>query len=208
MRADSALPPWVARLNSALENADRRAESVAKGLSSEQLNWRPRPDAWGVGQCLEHLHITNEVYLPAISSALDNAMRANVQEIGLGWFSRWFIRNYIGPDPNAPRVQAPKKIRPGKQVEPFILDAFLGSNRKARELVTRAGDYDVNRIRFKNPFVPLLRFTVGTGLEIVAQHQSRHLQQAERVRQSAGFPLWRTTPPSSISPRWGARYDR
>ena len=50
-----------------------------------------------------------------------------------------------------------------------------------RELVARASAYDVNRIRFKNPFTPLLRFTVGTGLEIVTQHQSRHLLQAEVV---------------------------
>jgi hypothetical protein len=32
-----------------------------------------------------------------------------------------------------------------------------------------------------NPFVPLVRFTVGTGVEIVWRHQHRHLLQAERV---------------------------
>jgi len=44
---------------------------VCEGLSPEQLNWRPRPEAWSVGQCLEHLHLANEVYLPAISIALE-----------------------------------------------------------------------------------------------------------------------------------------
>jgi len=189
MTAETALPAWAVRLVSEFEAADLRAESVAKGLSSEQLNWYPRQNAWSVGQCLEHLRMANEIYLPAISIALNKGVHAKVDEISLGWFSRWFIRNFIGPDPNAPRVQAPKKIQPDKQVEPFVLDAFLRSNERARELITRAGDYDVNRIRFKNPFVPVLRFTVGTGLEIVAKHQSRHLRQAEKVRRSAGFPL-------------------
>ena len=46
----------------------------------------------------------------------------------------------------------------------------------------------VNRIRFKNPFIPMLRFTMGTGFEIVSKHQSRHLLQAERVRESVNFP--------------------
>jgi len=55
-------------------------------------------------------------------------------------------------------------------------------------LVQDASDYDVNRIRFKNPFVPLLRFTVGTGLEILSKHQDRHLLQAERVKDCADFP--------------------
>ena len=63
-----------------------------------------------------------------------------------------------------------------------ILDRFLGSNRQARELAQRASDCDVNRIRFRNPFIPVIWFTVGTGLEMIAKHEQRHLLQAERVR--------------------------
>ena len=69
-----------------------------------------------------------------------------------------------------------------------MLERFLRSNDVARNLVRRASPYDVNRIRFRNPFVPLLRFTVGTGLEIISRHQHRHLLQAERVRQAPAFP--------------------
>jgi hypothetical protein len=111
-----------------------------------------------------------------------------VQDITPGWFGRWFIRNYIEPSSESKRARAPKKIAPGTRVDPHILDLFLTSNQAARELVRRASDYDVNRIRFKNPFIPMLRFTVGTGLEIVSRHQRRHLLQAERVKLAADFP--------------------
>ena len=182
------MPGWSQRLISELYTADRRAERLAKALTPEQLNWRPRPNAWSVGQCLQHLYVANEVYLPAISSSLDGRRRSRVQEIVPGWFGRWFIRKYIEPSPESRRARAPKKIEPGKEVEPSILESFLRSNREARELVYRASDYDINRIRFKNPFIPMLRFTLGTGLEIVSKHQSRHLLQAECVRQCADFP--------------------
>jgi hypothetical protein len=181
-------PAWAKRLISALDAADRRAVNVAKGLSPEQLNWRPSPDAWSVGQCLEHLHITNEIYLPPISSALEGQQHSAVHEITLGRFSRWFIRKYIAPNPSGTRAKAPKKIAPAKLVAPAILDSFLRSNHTARELVVKASAYNVNSIHFKNPFIPLLRFTVGTGLEIVTKHQARHLLQAEGVRQAPGFP--------------------
>ena len=184
----SALPNWSVRLISELDAADRRAESVAKGLSVVQLNWQPRQGAWSVGQCLEHLRIMNEVHLPVISDALESREGRTVDEISLGWFSRWFIRTYSAPNPGAPRARAPRKIEPAKQVELPVLAAFLRSNQSVRELAKRASDYDVNRIRYKNPFIPLLRFTVGAGLEIIAKHQSRHLLQAEGVRQAAGFP--------------------
>jgi hypothetical protein len=126
--------------------------------------------------------------VPAISEALKGRPRRRVDEITPGWFSRWFIRTYIAPNPGGKRARAPKKIEPTKQVEPIILEAFLRSTEAARALVRHASDYDVNRLRYKNPFVPLLRFTVGTGLEIIARHEHRHLLQAETVRQSAEFP--------------------
>jgi hypothetical protein len=188
MTAGSVLPNWSLRLISEFDSADRRAESVAKILSAVQLNWQPRQDAWSIGQCLEHLHLANEVYLPALSAALEGRQPWRVDEVSLGWFSRWFIRTYIAPNPGGTRARAPKKIAPVKDVDAFVLDAFLRSNEAARKLVGRASDYDVNRIRFENPFIPLVRFTVGTGLEIIAKHQSRHLLQAEVVRKSVGFP--------------------
>jgi hypothetical protein len=36
--------------------------------------------------------------------------------------------------------------------------------------------------------VPLVRFTVGTGLQIIARHNHRHLLQAERVIDLPDFP--------------------
>ena len=184
---DRTLPAWSQRLISELEIADGRAERVARALSRDQLTWSPAPGAWSIGQCLDHLRIGNEIYLPAISSALEGRRPSAVPELLLSAISQWFIHNYIGPSVGT-RAKAPRKTRPAAEVDTTVLDAFLRTNQTARELVSRASVYDVNRIRFKNPFVHLLRFTVGTGLEIVSQHESRHLLQAEGVRQSPEFP--------------------
>ena len=185
---DETAPAWCRRLVSELDDADRRAIALARGLTTEQLNWKPRPDVWSVGQCLQHLCIGNEVYLPPLTDALTAGRRAVVDEVTPGPFGRWFIRNYIAPSPATKRARAPRKIAPGADVEAGILDRFLRSNDAVRALIGRARDYDVNRIRFKNPFVPLLRFTVGTGFEILSKHEQRHLLQAERIRAAPEFP--------------------
>ena len=184
----AASPAWCLRLVSELSAADQRAIALANMLTPAQLNWRPEPGGWSVGQCLEHLAIANEVYLRAISDSLADRPHAVVQEIAPGWFGRWFIRNYIEPSSRTRRARAPGKIAPGARTDTSVLHRFLRSNEEAREVVRRAGSVDVNRIRFRNPFVPFIRFTVGTGLEIIAKHQRRHLLQAERIRQSVGFP--------------------
>lgn len=183
-----ALPDWSVRVIAELDSADRRAGDVAGGLTGEQLNWKPAEHLWSVGQCLEHLYVANQVYLPPIATALDHQPHSPVQDIAPGWLGRWFIRAYIEPSAQTKRRRAPRKIAPGPEVDPSVLDLFVRSNDVARDLIRRAAAYDVNRIRFRNPFVPLLRFTVGTGLEVVWRHQRRHLQQAERIRDDPAFP--------------------
>ena len=126
--------------------------------------------------------------VPQLSAALQGCPHAPVEEITLGWFSGWFIRSYIAPNPGGTRARAPKKIEPARHLEPVVLESFLRSTKAARALVRQASNYDVNRIRYKNPFIPVLRFTVGVGLEIIAKHAGRHLLQAGAVRGSADFP--------------------
>lgn len=179
---------WCVRLIAEIDANDGRAAAVVARLNEESLNWRPAPDSWSVGQCLAHLVLANEVYLPPIAAALDSAReewRRPVQYVHASWFSRWFMREFIEPQRNLAkpkRVKAPGKIVPRARVEMSVLDELLVGNRRLRELVVRAGEFDVNRVRFRNPFVSWIRFTVGTGLEIVSRHQVRHLMQGERVR--------------------------
>lgn len=180
---------WSSRLISELNATDLRATALARGLSPTQLNWQPKPGAWSIGQCLDHLRGGNELVISAISEALKGRQPKPVDEIHPGRITQWFIRSFIAENPGGVRARAPKKIDPPPQVDPDILDAFLRTTEAARAMVKQSASYDVNRIRYKNPFVPLLRFTVGAGFEIIAKHAGRHLLQAEAVKQSPGFPV-------------------
>ena len=113
-----------------------------------------------------------------------------MEQIAPGWFARWFIRSFVEPSPNSKRVSAPRKIRPAARVDLAVLDRFLSGNKSCRELIVRTRGKNINRIRFWNPFVPGIRFTVGTGLEIITGHERRHLLQEERVRGSVSFPRY------------------
>ncbi len=185
---EAVAPNWVTRLSFELSANDQNARALAAGLTNEQLNWPPAPGSWSIGQCLEHLCITNEAYLPAISAALEGKPDAPVEEITPGWFGGWFIRNFVEPSPGGKRVPAPSKIKPKVSVDGGVLDRFLASNKSCQELLLRSRSKGVNTIRFWNPLVPGIRFTAGTGLQIISSHERRHLLQAKRVRDAASFP--------------------
>src|SRR4029077_6134087 len=185
---ETLAPAWSVRLAFELSANDQSAQALAAGLTEDQLNWQSAPGSWSVGQCLDHLCRTNEAYLASISAALKEKPDSAVEQITPGWFGRWFIRSFVEPSPNSKRVSAPTKIRPAARVDLAVLDRFLSGNKSCRELIVRTRGKELNLIRFWNPFVLGIRFTVGTGLEMITGHERRHLLQAERVRDSVNFP--------------------
>ena len=173
-----------------LDKSDREARSIVGGLSDVQVNWQPRETAWSIGQCLDHLARGNIVYATALLAALKDPRaekkprRASIQP---AWFSRFFIRT-LEPPPKR-KLRAPKKIVPASGINgEEALRAFLDSQEKMRTVIREGAGLDLNRIRFRNPFVGFLHLTVGAGLLIVAAHDRRHLWQAEQVRRATAFP--------------------
>ena len=73
---------------------------LVRGLSEEQLRWRPDDRRWSVLECIAHLIEAAKQYAPAIGSALDRA-RANGWfgngPFRYGMFSRWFARSMEPP---------------------------------------------------------------------------------------------------------------
>ena len=39
-----------------------KVQDTFGNLSGKQINWKPRPDSWSVGQCLDHLINSNEAF--------------------------------------------------------------------------------------------------------------------------------------------------
>src|SRR2546423_3664114 len=135
-------PRWLLRLTADFDAADARAMAIVRDLTIAQLNWRPSIDVWSIGECLEHLCISNEVYVAPMGAALNKASSGYADEIRPGWFGRWFIRTYIEPTTQKTPHRAPSKIVPiAKQLDSSILARFIASNGRLRDLAARARHY-------------------------------------------------------------------
>ena len=93
----------------------------------------------------------------------------------------WFIRSL---EPRAgPRLKAPRKIVPAaRKSRTEVGEQWERVQAELRELMHAAAPLDLNRTRFINPFIPLLRWSVGTGFLALDAHERRHIWQAEQVR--------------------------
>jgi hypothetical protein len=173
-----------------LAAAEREAADLVTGLSTTQANWRPNGgNSWSIVQCLNHLARINRVY----STAMYEAARSRTGEgtssrITPGWFGAWFVRSM--EPPVRTKMKSPRKVIPiAVQIDPIdALAEFVESHEPVRGVIEASRNLDVNRVRFKNPFLSILRFTIGTGLMIINAHDRRHLWQAAQLKSTAGFP--------------------
>ena len=184
------LPPHLKTILDDLEKSDDGARRLAGDLSDAQVNWQPDETAWSIAQCLDHLGRANTVYAAALQEAVKETRTKKEEQpaaIRPGWLGRLFIAS-LEPPPRR-KLRAPKQIVPASRMGcREVLEAFLRSQEDMRAVIQEAANLDLNRIRFRNPFIGFLRFTVGTGLLIITAHNRRHLWQAERVLESPGFP--------------------
>jgi len=191
--ADSGLPRYLQHLQHHLDPAARAAAALIEDLDDERLGWRPSPAAWSIAQCLDHLSAASRVYLAPMEEAAAAARRRGWQRRGPirpGAPSRWFLHE-LEPPPRR-RMRAPRKIAPmapgARASQAAVSEEFGRQQARVRALLTAVADLDLNRARFVNPFIPLVRFTLGTGFLVIAAHQRRHLWQAARLRQRPDFP--------------------
>jgi hypothetical protein len=182
--ANQPLPQDLLSILNELDRTDQEAQQLVAELSQAQLNWRPAPAAWSVAQCLAHLGQMNSVLTSALRTAVNQTNKNSVmprRPVQPGWFGRWFISQMEAPPRR--KLKTPKQGIPAPpQNGEEVLRAFIAAHDELRSLIHQAQDLDLNRIRFRNPFIGLLRYSVGTALLVIAAHDRRHLWQAQQVR--------------------------
>jgi hypothetical protein len=191
----TALPSDLQQILDDLNNADRSAETIADSCSDEQFYWRPRNGAgWSIAQCFDHLATINACYGEAIRTGVEQAKAKGWKRrdpLKPGFFGALFV-NSLEP-PVKRRVRAPRTMRPALQKGRHeILAEYRAAHDAIRRLVMDAAAIDVNRARYRNPFLKLVNFKVSTGLRVITAHDRRHLWQAEQVRRAAGYPAARS----------------
>jgi hypothetical protein len=184
-----ARPPDIRRLEDELEAAERDARALVQGLRDEQGEWCAEPGSWSVAHCLDHLATGNRVYLAAMRPAAERARAEGRLRKGPakpGPIGRLFAWQLEPPVKTWFRQRAPRTIRP--RPAPRLREAFEAFVAEQLEVLSFLHEHaglDLAGVRFPNPFIRGIRFSLATGLHVIAAHERRHLWQAWNVRREA-----------------------
>ena len=180
------LHPQLAAIDAELRAATARAQRLVNGLDETSFHARPDPDRWSIAECLAHLNLTSEAYLPLVTAAITSGRES--KRSAPHQFRRdlvgWFLGRMVEP-PVRTRLKTTAAFVPRSAgAKQQVLAEFEALQDKLAAALADADGFDLGRLRIVSPFNTRIRYNLYAAFRIIPAHQRRHLWQGERVREA------------------------
>ena len=169
-------------LQSLTELTEKNIEKAAQFLLKEKeaLYYKTTESSWNVLECIEHLNIYGDFYLPEIAQRILKAKNKPGSSFSSGWLGEYFAQSML-PKEKTTKMKTFKKSNPiYKEVSLEVLSTFLVQQQKMLDLLKRAQAVHLGKTRAAISILPI-RLKLGDVFRIVIYHNLRHIKQAERV---------------------------
>ncbi len=168
-----------------LNETTARAWKLVNSTDGRLFTVRPQPAAWSAAECLAHLSISSELFLPALRTAIDDGRRNGLTSKKqkepsmdlLGRVLRWAMEPPIRKRFKTAAPFVPKSVR----AKADAFGEFAALQSKLIDLLHDARGLDFTKIRITSPFDKRVRYNLYSAFRILTAHQRRHLWQAEQA---------------------------
>jgi hypothetical protein len=172
------------------KDAGERVKKEFSHLSLEQLNWKPDPESWSIGQCLDHLIVADCLYFPTFKKITERKYKMT------GWqrwspFSGLFGKILVSQlQENAKRkVKTSKIFYPSaSEIDAGIMERFQKHLDSLVEYIGEFRDVDLDKIYIASPFSKFITYSLRNAVALLIPHLHRHINQAIKVKSREGFP--------------------
>ena len=167
------------------------AREVFGGLTAAQLNWKPSAEQWSVGQCFDHLIVTNSCFFPDMERVAAGTYRSSlwgrVSPLS-GFFGRLVLKA-LDPEKGR-RTKAPRVFEPTQSaVAPDVIERFAAHQDDLAAHMRATSDADLRGLKVTSPVTAVATYSLLDAYRIVVAHERKHFEQARRVTQTEGFPV-------------------
>lgn len=153
-----------------------------KNLDKDTLTWKANPTSWSILECLEHLNLYGEFYLPQIENKIKNATTKNETEFKSGFLGNYFANSML-PKEKLNKMKTFKDKNPlNAKLDKSVIDNFVGQQVKLLNLLTQSRNVSLNKVKIQTSISSLIKLKLGDTFQFFINHIIRHLKQIERIK--------------------------
>src|SRR5215469_3910700 len=167
-----------------LNDSQKEFLAAVAPLTDQQWTWKPSPERWSVGECAEHIVLSEDALFSSAQKALKNAPDPN-------WETKTAGKTEILLRVMAQRqgkAIAPQEIQPtGKMSRKEIMTAFAEDRARTLRFAEET-QIPLKEYLAPHPFPIFNPLNAYQWVLYIPLHNMRHDKQIEEVKATPGFP--------------------
>ena len=183
-------PAFIQEMVTRSTAAGERVQNEFGSLSYEQLNWKPADNRWSIGQCLDHLIISDCLYFPTLKKIVAGNYRMKFWERWspfTGMFGKMMV-SQVGEKPNR-KMKAPKILVPSaSNIDTGILERFQKHLDTLIAFMIDCRNTELDRVHISSPVTGIITYSLRNAFLLLVQHEHRHISQGVKLKGMRGFP--------------------
>jgi len=150
-------------------------------LSIHQLNDRQKQDSWTILECLQHLNLYGDFYIPEIKKRIEQTKTQPSHIFKSGIIGGYFVKS-ISLKAELNKMKTPQDKNPiGSALDKSTIDNFIAQQEQLLSLLQKSKNVNLNKIKTNISLSKLIKLKLGDTLRFVIHHNERHIHQANKT---------------------------
>ena len=152
-------------------------------LDKDTLNWRENDQKWSILECIEHLNLYGEFYIPECKKRIHPHLISSISPLYFksGWLGNYFAKMML-PSDKSKKMDSPKDKNPiFSNLDKSVLDKFAEQQIEILELLKVSQGLNLTKIKTSISISNFIKLRLGDTFRVVIFHNLRHIVQAENI---------------------------
>ncbi len=146
--------------------------------SADVLNWKNEPKRWSALECIEHLNLYGDFYLPEIEKRINQSRHTAEEYFNSGMLGNYFAKSML-PKERLNKMKTFKDKNPiGSKLDLSTIDRFIQQQHKTLELLDASRKVSLSKTKSSISISSFIKLRLGDAFRVVIYHNQRHLVQA------------------------------
>lgn len=154
---------------------------LLKRKDLQYLSYRPAGEAWNILECIEHLNLYSDYYLPEIKSRIQKSQFKHEPYFKTGLLGNYFAKSML-PKTKMKKMKTFKVMDPiHKQLSVQVIDKFIHQQHELIALLDASKSVSLNKTKTSISITSLITLKLGDTFRFLINHMHRHMHQIENI---------------------------